>query len=101
MNTFLWRILPKMKRKKKKKVNLIKAIKLKEVKYWKRTWNMHHKFSKFMKFFPLGFPLAFTVVTIFHYLFTFAHFLLECYLWLFKRKLFKTNMIRIQKECLV
>jgi len=87
--------------KRKKRINLIKAFSLKEITYWKRTWEMHKKFSKFMKFFPLGFPLAFILVTIFHFMFTFAHFLFESYLWKFNKKRFKNNMIRIQQECLV
>jgi len=59
---------------------------------------MHHKFNGFMKFFPLGFPLALILIAVAHYAFAIMHFLFECFLFLVMRPQFKTNMVKLQAQ---
>ena len=85
----------------KKSPNLIKVFLLKEKAFWRRTWNMHKQFKGFWKFFPLGFPLALTIITVAHYAFALMHFLFECFLWLVLRPQFKANMRKLQLQAQV
>ncbi len=81
--------------KQKRSLNLINVFGLKEAKFWKRTWGMHHKFNWFMKLFPIGFPLAFILISIGHICIVTISFLFETWLWITNRDQFKTNMVKM------
>ena len=79
-----------------KDLNLIQITRKKEVKFWKRTWEMHKRFNWLGKI--LIFPGSIILIAIGHYCFTLMHFLFECFLWVFFNSQFKANMKKLAQN---
>ena len=76
-----------------KKVSLLKVFWKKEKIHWNRLREMSKKFSKLGKF--TGYLIVSIIVTLFHYVFMFAHFTFEVILFLFARQQFRLNMQKL------
>jgi len=73
------------------KTNLFKVFYQKEKLFWNRTREM--KDEKEISF--IGFLIATVIISIGHYAFAFMHFLFECFLFVFFRKQFKSNLEKL------
>lgn len=80
----------------KLKFNLMYVFLLKEVVFWKRTWQMHKKFKLAGKIF--AFPIALLMVAIGHYAFAIMHFGFESFLWVVHRGQFKINLNKMKAQ---
>jgi len=78
-----------------KQYSLIRVFGRKEVKFWKRTWLMHRKFSWFFKIFPIGFPMALILIGVGHFFIVIISFLFELWLWMTNKDQFKANMLKL------
>ena len=71
------------------KITLLKILWIKEKKFWQRNKEMYKKLGL------IGFIFAIPFMLISYYSFKLMHTLFEIYLWVFKRKRFKRNLIKM------
>lgn len=72
-------------------MNLIKVFYKKEVKFWKKIGQLRKKLTW------IGFGIAALLLIIQRICILLISFLFECFLWIFDKKQFKINILRLQK----
>lgn len=76
------------------KTNLFIILWKKEKIHWKRISQLFGKFNGWASKLTFGLITA-LFVTIFHYAFALMHMLYECFLFVFARQTFKTNLQKL------
>lgn len=76
------------------KVTLFKILLIKEKNHWNRIHTMFEKFDGWLNKLTFGLIVA-LFITIFHYAFAIMHTLYEIFLFIFARKAFKANLLKL------
>lgn len=77
-----------------KKVTLLHILWRKEKNHWKRIATMFEKFDGWLNKLTFGLIVA-IFISLFHYIFALMHTLYEIFLFIFARKAFKANLLKL------